>query len=939
MHHKLRSFLLFVSSGILLSIHSTNANPSDTTTPSINETDSVPTADNELQKMPELKTFVKSHYPDSLIAKNIEGTVTLELLVNDSGRVDSARIVQTLHPSLDSLARAAALKFIFTPGIAENKPVPVYLTYNYNFTLDQLTDSIPEYVSIKGRVLEKGTRLPLSDVMVVITYQDSLLSNITDSAVTSGKNMPLHLYLKKIGTFKGQTLENNRLVTVSDSLGNFSFKSLPAELCSLRIIAPGFETYNEEVDIKKNEVISLNCYAERTSYNEYEITVYGKQEKKEITSRSLQVTEAKRVPGFSGDPVKAVQALPGVARPIFGSTEIILRGADWYDNKYYIDGIEIPFLWHDIGATCVLNPNLIDNVTLYTGGFSTRYGDALGGVIDIASRKSRQDRWHAIADFNLATASLNLDIPFTNKLSFTGAIRREYYMTLVNLLAKNLMDEDLTFTMYYWDYSLRLDYQPKPHHNLFCEYISAKDTMYQTIQDSQITEDGSLNYGKSFKTFVTGWDWNNNNGLKNTFRYGLAPTDEAYAFAQSETSFKGTADGYQHSLRDEFLLSKFSRFKPAVGLDLHLEPYNLYLYNKTHYYPDHSLERRDTTYRDTIDFTDGSVAGYISCEIQPFRNLTITPEYRLDYYPGLHYDGSFIPQFWKYKKDYDCDWSVEPSLRLLARYKINEFQTVKGFAGSFNKSPSYNADPKFGNKYLEPARGAHFSLGYEWQLTDLISADIQGYINRQWDKALWVNGDEFYNQSDNSRLQNKGKARMKGLELFVRHNQSRKFFGWISYSLAYSERYDYFEKKWIVFDRNILNNLQIVSSFNLKKNKNIGLRFQFTNGYPYTPAKKVLYYDSEQFEYIPEWGEKNSALHDPFIGLDIRFEKKVAFRRNIMTFYVACDRILHFLQYIKDDDGNPIYNPAEMPMYNYDYSKQTGFANFPSPNFGMSFEF
>jgi TonB family protein len=909
------------------------ADTQDTTTAGIQENDTISLVGNELQKMPELTTFVKAQYPDSLLVKNIQGAVTLELLVNDSGLVDSARILQSLHPTLDSLACIAALKFVFTPGIAENKPVPVYLTYNYSFSVDQLTDSIPEYVSIKGRILEKGTRFPLSDVMVVISFQDSLLSNITDSSVSGSKNLPLHLYLKKIGTFKGQTLENNRLVTVSDSLGNFSFKSLPAELCSLRIIAPGFETYNEEIDIKKNEVISLNCYPERTSYNEYEITVYGKQEKKEITSRSLQVTEAKRVPGFSGDPVKAVQALPGVARPLFGSTEIILRGADWNDNKYYLDGIEIPFLWHDIGSTCVLNPNLIDNVTLYTGGFSTRYGDALGGVMDIASRKARSDRWHVIADFNLATASLNLDIPFTKKLSFTGAIRREYYMSLVNLLFKNFTSEDLGINMFYWDYSLRLDYKLNSHHNLFCEFISAKDTLYQTIENDRNKEDDSFNYGQSFKTFITGWDWNNNNGLKNTLRYGLSLINTLFASDFSDISYKRNIDGYEHTLRNEFTLSTFRRFKPSVGLDLHLEPLDINAYYKGHYFPENSFEQRDTTNRDSTEFTDGSVGGYISCELQPFRNLTLTPEYRLDYYPGLHHRGSFIPQFWNYQEDYDCKWSVEPSLRLLARYKINEFQTVKGFAGSFNKSPSFDADEKLGNKALEPARGAQFSLGYEWQFTDLLSADIQGYLSRQWDKALDVNDDGL------NRMENKGKARMQGLELFVRHNQSRNFFGWISYSLALSERYDYYEKKWIVFDRNILNNLQIVSSFNLKKNKNIGLRFQFTNGYPFTPAKRVLYYDSEQFEYVPEWGEKNSDLHDPYIGLDIRFEKKIAFRRNVMTFYVACDRILHFLQFIKDDNGNPIYNPAEMPIYNYDFSKQTGLLNYPSPNFGMSFEF
>jgi hypothetical protein len=179
---------------------------------------------------------------------------------------------------------------------------------------------------------------------------------------------------------------------------------------------------------------------------------------------------------------------------------------------------------------------------------------------------------------------------------------------------------------------------------------------------------------------------------------------------------------------------------------------------------------------------------------------------------------------------------------------------------------------------------------------------------------------------------------MRGLELFLRHNQGKRFFGWLSYTLAYSERYDYKEQKWLVFDRNILNNIQLVSSFNLKKNKNIGLRLQYTDGYPYTPAK-CSYYNASDFEYVPEYGETNSKKYSPFIGLDIRFEKKIAYKKSLMTFYVGCDRILHFLQYVKKDNGEPLYFPAEMPTYSFDYTKFEGFANYPSPTFGLSLEF
>jgi hypothetical protein len=347
--------------------------------------------------------------------------------------------------------------------------------------------------------------------------------------------------------------------------------------------------------------------------------------------------------------------------------------------------------------------------------------------------------------------------------------------------------------------------------------------------------------------------------------------------------------------------------------------------------------QRDTTFQRSTNFINGSVGGYISCEIKPLTNLSITPEYRLDYYPGLNFCGSLIPEFWDYDSKADFRWSYEPSLRLSSRYTLFPKHILKGSLGSYNKSPEYDANDTWGNPELEPARGSQYSLGYEWQISDLVSLDMQGYINKQWNKAQWVYGDELL-ANETKHIENRGKGRMRGLELFLRHNQGKRFFGWISYTLAYSERYDFKEKKWIVFDRNILNNLQVVSSINLKKNKNIGLRFQYTDGYPYTPAK-TSYYDATNFQYVPTLGETNSKKYAPFIGLDIRFEKKVAYKHSMMTFYVGCDRILHFLQYIKKDNGDPLYFPAEMPTYNIDFSKFEGFANYPSPSFGLSVEF
>jgi TonB family protein len=895
----------------------------------------------KLEKEPELITFVKARYPESLIAKGLEGTVTLNLLVNEKGKVDSVTVLDPLHPILDSLAAVAASQFIFSPGVAGGEAVPVYLTYNYIFTLDEITDNIIEQINVTGRIIEKGVRKPVADAYVLLTLGDADVEPEKKTGImvhTPLGTLPMQKYLAKIGSFSGQSVEGRTLVTRTDSSGRFSFKSIPPGEAQFKITATGFDSYTDEIEIHDSEEVSLKVYLERSDLAEYEIIVYGKTERKEITRRSLKVQEAKRVPGFNGDVVKAVQALPGVARPIFGSTETILRGADWDDNKYYIDGVEVPYLWHDMGQNSVLNSNLVENINLYPSGFMARYGDALGGIIDVQTRKAKKDRWHCIADMNISYSSLVLEIPFSEKLSFIGSARREYYLTVIGFIAKQAMDVDLNFSMYYWDYSLRLDYAPTTNHSLFCEFIAARDVMKTELPD--VEEESNFDYSKEFQMGVAGWDWKITDAWHNTLRYGLSPITMTVDFGGNATSNEFDASGYEHTVRDELQWKANEKVKTTLGLDLHLEPTDIHSSYEGSYYSETNYERRDTTFNDSFDMLNGSVGGYLSCEIKPIDQWTIIPEYRIDYYPGLEYSGSLLPEFWNYDSRPHFRWSFEPSLRLTTRYKLSNKHTVKGSAGSYNKSPGYYyVNDVWGNPKLEPARGAQYSLGYEWQLTDLVFFDVNGYLNRQWDKPNWISALERGESYTEGEIENRGKGRMRGIEFFLRHDQNERFFGWLSYSLAYSERYNYHEKKWIVFDRNILNNLQLVASLNLRKNINIGIRFQYTDGYPYTPAKRVLYYDAAEFRYVPEWGETNSAKYKPYLGLDFRFEKKIAFKRSLLTFYVGCDRILHFLQFIEKENGEPLYFPAEFPMYNYDYSQFEGMANFPAVSFGLSVEF
>jgi len=108
--------------------------------------------------MPSLTAFVKAEYPADLVKKGVEGTVVLDLIVSDSGRVDSVAVVKGVDPRLDSSAAKAARLFIFSPAMAGGKSVAVLMEYAYHFTIDEVATAIDQVVNFAGKLFERGTR-------------------------------------------------------------------------------------------------------------------------------------------------------------------------------------------------------------------------------------------------------------------------------------------------------------------------------------------------------------------------------------------------------------------------------------------------------------------------------------------------------------------------------------------------------------------------------------------------------------------------------------------------------------------------------------------------------------------------------------------------------------------------------------------------------------
>jgi TonB family protein len=898
-----------------------------------------------IDSMPRIIHFEKAQYPDSLIEKGISGEVEFDLLVSEKGNVDSAAIVKGLHPVLDSSALSVIRLFSFTPAMAQGKPVPVLLRYAYRFSLEEEAAPVKGFANYYGTVTEKGSRQKVSRAIIALSFEDTVppKKHLRKFICVDKKpgGIPLSVYLEKIGKIKGQKFEEGRIIATTDSLGRFSFFSLPDGTVRMKIIASGYKPLKSKIFIKKDVAVRQVIWLERDSYNDNEIVVYGRPEDEEIQSYDVGTKELRRVAGVNGEAVKLLQALPGVSRPVFGGNEIIVRGADNSDSKFYVDGIEMPYLYHEMSWDFlmyrgILNTDALQSISLYPGGWGVGYGNAIGGIIDLRTRQAQKDRWHGSVDANIKGLNLLFETPLGKNAGIIGSFRGNFLFDEIGFFKRHFLGDKEDNIQDFWDYSLRFDWQIAPAHHITLTAIGANDTMYQfnAMWEKARKHDPSQesqSFGKDMTLGIAAWNWTISSNLDNNFAYGIRPTSyKEFYNGWADFMYDADSKATRHDVHDEVTYKVHDGLKIRCGLEMRIEPFT----SESKWYT------QDTVYSYSSKSMFGPLAGYLSCEWKPTDKLTLTPGVRYDYYTQLDYHGSWLPEFWNYSDkviNNHTRFSGDPSLRISSRYELNAKHAITASIGNYNESPDSIIMTTGIKKGLVTEKGSQYTIGYDWKLNDLVSLDCQGYFGTQWDKPRWKTSEELV-EDNSTYLATNGKARMEGLELMLRHGQDSHFFGWLSYSLSYSQRYDYGEQKWVEYDYNSLNNVQLVADWFFKGNRSFGVRFQYTDGYPYTPYS-VQMYDATNFQYIAQAGATNSKRHTPYLGLDLRYEKKFIYKRSMLTAYIEGERLFHILQYVKDKNGNPLYHPGEYNQYNYDYSAFETIPVFPMGSLGLTWEF
>lgn len=138
---------------------------------------------------------------------------------------------------------------------------------------------------------------------------------------------------------------------VTDTAGVFVLPHVPPGIFSFRVTAAGYVPQETPDYIVSAVTPEVNVELEEDIKSLHTLTVrpksYGKTAEAPVSVQVIGLREIEKSPGANRDISRIVRGYPGVAfSPVGYRNDLIVRGGGPSENRFYMDGIEIPNINH-----------------------------------------------------------------------------------------------------------------------------------------------------------------------------------------------------------------------------------------------------------------------------------------------------------------------------------------------------------------------------------------------------------------------------------------------------------------------------------------------------------------------------------------------------------------------------------------------------------------
>lgn len=715
---------------------------------------------------------------------------------------------------------------------------------------------------IKGVVIDKSTRQPLEFVNVLV-----------------------------VGLGIGASTDAN---------GNFLITQVPPGIYRLQASFLGYKT-ELTPEYRVNHVtpyVQIELEEENASLNEVVVTAspFQKVPDSPVSLRVIGLQEIEKAPGANRDISKVVQNYPGVAfSPIGYRNDLIVRGGGPSENRFYLDGVEIPNINHfstqgaSGGPVGLIDADLIRSVKFYSGAFPAAKGNALSSVLDFSLRDGDMERNSLKATLGASEVSLSSNGHIGNKTSYLVSVRQSYLQALFKILG-------LPFLPAYTDASFKIKTRFDSHNELTLLGLGGIDRMklnlgiegeYAEYMFSYLPEINQETYTvggvyrhysqRHVQAIVLSQSYLNNRNVK------YRDNDES---SEENLTLRLGSIEQETKLRMENT-SSWSVWKVKAGFDLNYSRYKSNEYRKVF-----ANALREYDYHTDLSLWRWGMFASVDYAA-PDKSFTASMGVRTD---GNNYSDK-MKELWR-----------QLSPRLSVSYRLVEGLTLSGHVGLYYQLPSYTVlgfkgeEGEYVNRHLDYISVSQESLGLSWTPNENMELSVEGFYKLYGHMPfslsdqipLSCKGND-YGTIGNEALSSEAKGRSYGVELMFKWLLTQKLNLSSSLTIFKSEFKDGEQGSYVpsAWDNRFILNMS--GTYNFPKHWSLGAKVSCIGGSPYTP------YDVEKSSLVEAWNVQGRAYYDysrynqerlPVFGqLDVRVDKTFYLKKCMLGFYLDIQNI------------------------------------------------
>ena len=772
----------------------------------------------------------------------------------------------------------------------------------FSFISLTITVSSQELGIVKGKVIDKQTREALPYVNLIIE-----------------------------GTQKGTT-------SLED--GFFEIKNVSLGYIKVRASSVGFTiVLSDDYLVTRDKSPYIVIELEEDSSKLEEVVIKTPLFKRKIESpvslQNLGIAEIEKNPGGNRDILKVIQSLPGVASNPGFRNDIIIRGGATSENKFYVDGIEVPVINHfqtqgaSGGPVGIINTDLIRKVDFYSSAFPSNRGNTLSSVIEFTQKTGNLNKFEGRATLGTSDGGLTLQGPLSKNTSVMFSARQSYLQFLFKLIKQ-------PFLPTYNDFQLNVKTKLSNNDELSIFGLAAIDDfeLNEEVNDD-VTDQETLKRNRyTLSRIPVQTQWNYTFGA--SYKHYAEKSTQIYVLSRNE--WKNNAIKYFNNTNNP--------------QDLLLDYSSKEIENKFRFENDTRLENgikinfgfglQQATYQNVTFQKFGNPQGQqivdFNSEFSMFKysffgqasrgfldgNLQLSLGVRLD---ANNYNSNMENPFNQFSPRIAASYLLSDKWFLnasIGKYYQLPAYTVLGFRDNNNVLANKNS-----TKYIA---ATHTVAGLEFRPENKLKITLEGFYKKYEnypfstkDQISLANLGNDFGVIGNEAVISNNQGRAYGFELLAQKKSYEGLYGILSYTFVRSEFKDandrYIPSTWD--NRHLLT---FTGGKKLGKNWEVGAKFRLVGGRPYTPYNYEQSAIIENYDLnnqgILDFTKLNTERFDTFSQLDVRVDKTWFWENFSLNFYIDIQNALvsktqrqSFLIPVLDTNGNSVVDPNDSNKY------------------------